>query len=127
MFKKLNTVVLGISTDSIYSHKIFEETSPSGQKINFPLLSDRTQEVSRKYGVLNEKEGFAYRAAFIIDPESTIQAFLVNPQPVGRNIDEILRIIAGLQYHRKTGLGVHAGWEPGEQGIPTGWEYVGKY
>ncbi len=79
------------------------------------------------YGVLNEKEGFAYRAAFIIDPEGRIQGYLVNPQPVGRNIDEIIRIIKALQYHRKTGLGVPAGWKPGDPGIPTGWEYVGKY
>ncbi len=103
------------------------QNSPSGQKINFPLLSDRTQEVSKKYGVLNEKEGFAWRGAFIIDPEGRIQAYLVNPQPVGRNIDEILRIIAALQYNRRTGLAAQAGWKPGDKGIPTGWEYVGKY
>lgn len=103
------------------------QTSPSGQKINFPLLSDRTQKVSKKYGILNEKEGFAYRGTFIIDPEGTIQAWLVNPQPVGRNIDEILRILAALQYNRKTGLAAQAGWEPGDKGIKTGWEYVGKY
>jgi peroxiredoxin (alkyl hydroperoxide reductase subunit C) len=103
------------------------QTSPSGKKINYPLLSDRTQKVSKKYGVLNEKEGFAYRGAFIIDPQGTIQAFLVNPQPVGRNIDELLRIIEGLQFNRKTGKGAPAGWKPGDAGIPMGWEYVGKY
>lgn len=126
-FKALDTVVLAISTDSIYSHKIFTQTSPSGRKINYPLLSDRTQAVSKTYGILNEKEGFAYRATFIVDPEGTIQAWSVNPQPVGRNIDEILRIIEGLQFNRKTGLGAPAGWEPGDQGIKLGWQYVGKY
>jgi len=119
--------VLAISTDSIYSHKIFLQTSPSGQKVNFPVLSDRTQEVSKTYGILREAEGFAYRATFIIDPEGRIQYYGVNPQPVGRNIDEILRIIAGLQYNRATGCGVPAGWMPGEPGIPIGWEFVGKY
>lgn len=103
------------------------QTSPSAKKINYPLLSDRTQEISRKYGVLNEKEGFAYRGAFIIDPNGNIQAYLVNPQPVGRNINEILRIIQGLQYNRRTELGVPANWQPGERGIPVGWDYVGKY
>jgi len=127
MFKKLDTEVLAISTDSIYSHKIFTQTSPSGKKINYPLLSDRTQKVSKRYGILNEKGGFAYRAAFIIDPEGTIQGFLVNPQPVGRNIDELLRIIQGLQFNRKTGLGAPAGWKPGDPGIKMGWEYVGTY
>ncbi|QZY54854.1 redoxin domain-containing protein [Crassaminicella profunda] len=123
----MNTEVLAISTDSIYSHKIFTETSPSGKKINYPLLSDRTQMVTKRYGILNEKGGFAYRGAFIIDPEGTIQGILINPQPVGRNIDEIIRIIQGLQYNRKTGLGVPAGWNPGDPGIKMGWEYVGKY
>ncbi len=96
-------------------------------KINYPLLSDRTQEVSKKYGILNEEGGFTYRAAFIIDPEGTIQGIIINPQPVGRNIHEILRIIAGLQFNRETGRGAQAGWVPGDKGIPIGWEYVGKY
>ncbi len=126
-FHSLNTEVLALSTDSIYSHKIFMQTSPSGRKINFPLMSDRTQMVSKKYGALNEKEGFAYRSAFIINPEGKIMAWLTNPQPVSRNIDEILRIIAALQYNEKTGLAAQAGWQPGDQGIKTGWEYVGKY
>lgn len=126
-FDTLNTKVLAISTDSIYSHKIFKQISPSGQKINYPLLSDRTQKVSKTYGVLNENAGFAYRSAFIIDPEGRIRAWLTNPQPVGRNIDEILRIITGLQYNKETGLAVPAGWEPGNRGIETGWDYVGKY
>lgn len=126
-FRALNAEVLAISTDSIYSHKIFMETSPSGQKINYPLLSDRTQEVSKKYGVLNEEEGFAYRGTFIVDPEGRVQSYLVNPQVVGRNIYEILRIIQGLKYNKKTGLGVPANWKPREKGIPIGWDYVGKY
>lgn len=120
-------MVLGISTDSIYSHKIFQQTSPSGRKINFPLLSDRTQRVSKKYGILNENEGFDWRGAFIIDPEGKIQAWMTNPQPVARNIDEIIRIIMALQFNRRTGRGAQAGWEPGNPGIPLGWDYVGKY
>lgn len=119
--------MLAISTDSIFSHKIFMENSPSGRKINYPVLSDRTHEVSRNYGVLNEKEGFAYRATFIIDPEGTIQSFLLYPQPVGRNVDEILRIIAALQFVRETDMRAPAGWEPGGPGIKADWELVGKY
>lgn len=126
-FQSINTQVLAISTDSIYSHKIFTQTSPSGKKVNYPLLSDRTQKVSKQYGILNEKEDFAYRAAFIIDPQGTIQGFIVNPQPVGRNIDELIRIIKGLQYNRKTGRGIPVGWLPGDPGIPIGWKYIGKY
>lgn len=111
----------------MYSHKIFLETSPSGRKVNFPLLSDRPHEVSKRYGILNEKEGLAYRATFIIDPEGRIQTFLVNPQPVGRNVDEILRIIEALQFSQETGLRAPAGWEPGDPGISADWELVGRY
>lgn len=120
----INTQPLAINTDSIYSHKIFTEISPSGRTINYPLLSDRTQEVSRRYGVLNESTGADYRATFIIDPEGKIQGWLVNGQPVGRNVDEVIQIIQWLQYNRSTGLGIPAGWVPGQQGIPTGWDFV---
>lgn len=126
-FRRLNTVIFGISTDSIYSHKIFTQVSPSGRKINFPLLSDRSQEVSKKYGVLNEKEGFTYRATFIIDPEGIIQAIFINPPSVGRNIDEIIRIVEALQYSEKTNLAIPENWKTGETGIARDWNMVGKY
>lgn len=103
------------------------ETSPSGRTINYPLLSDRTHEVTRRYGVLNEETGAAYRATFIIDPEGRIQSWLVSGQSVGRNVDEVIRLIQALQYNRSTGFGVPAGWIPGDPGISTAWEYVGKY
>lgn len=123
----LNAVVLGISTDSIYSHKVFTEISPSGRKINFPLLSDRTQEVSKKYGVLNREVGATFRYTLIIDPDGVIQVVYGSREPVGRNIDEILRLLEAFQYNKKTGLGVPANWKSGEPGIKTAWEYVGKY
>lgn len=126
-FRRLNTVIFGISTDSIYSHKIFTQLSPSGRKINFPLLSDRSQEVSKKYGVLNQKEGFTYRATYIMDPEGVIQAIFINPPSVGRNIDEIIRIVEALQYSQKTNLAIPANWKSGEPGIERDWNMVGKY
>lgn len=103
------------------------EISPSGRKINYPLLSDRTHKVTKQYGVLNEKTGAAYRATFIIDPEGRIQSYLVSGQSVGRNVNEVIRLIQALQYNRSTGLGVPAGWEPGDPGISTDWNQVGKY
>lgn len=126
-FKALNTAVFGISTDSIYSHKVFTQVSPSGRRVNFPLLSDRSQEVSKKYGVLNEKEGFTYRATFIVDPEGIIQAIFINPQSVGRNINEIIRMIQALQYSKKTNLAIPANWQTGQPGIERDWNMVGKY
>ncbi|AOY78351.1 hypothetical protein BJL90_12180 [Clostridium formicaceticum] len=126
-FNALNTEVLAITTDSVYSTKIMLQTSPSARKVNYPILSDRSLRVSKQYGVLNEDAGFAYRGSFLIDPEGRVQWSIVNPQPVGRSIEETLRIIEGLQYNRATGEGLPPDWQPGSRGIPTGWDYVGKY
>lgn len=126
-FHALNTKVLAISTDSVYSTKIMLQSTPSGKKVNFPILSDRALRVSRAYGVLNEEEGFAFRGSFLIDPEGKVQWSIVNPQPVGRSIEETLRVLAALQYNRATGEGLPPDWHPGDKGIPIGWDYVGRY
>ncbi|MGE5633154.1 MAG: hypothetical protein ACM3TR_18970, partial [Caulobacteraceae bacterium] len=85
-------------------------------------------ECNRIYALyINEKEGHSFRAAFIIDPEGILQTFFINPQPVGRNISDILRIIEALQFIDETGLRVPAGWQPGDPGIKADWELVGKY
>ncbi|MBM6618967.1 redoxin domain-containing protein [Bacillus sp. RD4P76] len=125
-FKEINTEVLGISTDSVYSHKVFTEESSLASKVNYPLVSDRTQNISKAYRVLNERTGAAFRATIIIDPEGTIVSRLVNPLEVGRNVYEILRIIQATQYHRKTGEVVPANWLPGQQGIERNPDYIGR-
>ncbi|PLS01840.1 alkyl hydroperoxide reductase [Neobacillus cucumis] len=124
--KYINTEVLAISTDSVYSHKIFTELSPSVQKVTFPLLSDRTHKISKAYRVLNDKEGAPLRATIIIDPEGKIVTKFVNPMEVGRNAYEILRVIQGIQYARRTQEGVPANWVPGQPGIIRDPNYIGK-
>ncbi|MGC6173977.1 peroxiredoxin [Lacrimispora sp. 38-1] len=126
-FSRLNTIIVGISTDSIYTHKIFNQVTPTGRAINFPLLSDRSHKVSKEYDVLNEKEGFTYRATLIIDTEGVIQAILTNPTNVGRNIDEIIRILEALQYNKQTGLAIPANWQYKEPGIERDWNRIGRY
>jgi NADH-dependent peroxiredoxin subunit C len=122
----LNTDVIAISTDSVYSHKVFTEVSPSASKVQFPLLSDRTHKISKAYRVLNEKTGATFRATIIIDPEGTIVSKFVNPLEVGRNVYEILRVIQGIQYSRRTGEGIPANWVPGNPGIIRDPNYIGK-
>lgn len=92
----------------------------------FPLLSDRTHQISKTYRVLNEKTGATLRATIIINPEGMIVTKLVNPLEVGRNVYEILRIIEGLQYNRRTGKGVPANWVPGQPGISRDPKNIGK-
>lgn len=95
-------------------------------KVQYPLVSDRTQEICRSYRVLNEKAGAALRATIIIDPEGTIVSKLVNPLEVGRNAYEILRLLQAIQYGRKTGEGVPANWLPGQPGIQMNTRMIGR-
>lgn len=125
-FKYLNAEILGISTDSVYSHKVFTEVSKSASKVTFPLLSDRTHEISKAYRVLNPKTGATFRATVIVDPEGKIVSKLVNPLEVGRNVYEILRLLQGIQYGRQTGEGVPANWVPGQPGIIRDPSQIGK-
>lgn len=125
-FKKLGVQVLAISTDSVYAHKVFAEISPSARLVQYPLLSDRSHEISRKYGVLREELGFTFRATFIIAPGGEIKYTCLYPPEVGRNVEEILRVIQGLQFEEATGLGVPAGWQPGDPGIKRDFNLVGS-
>lgn len=125
-FKKLGVQVLAISTDSVYSHKVFAEVSPSARTIQYPLLSDRSHKISRQYGVLREELGFTFRATFIISPRGEIKYACLYPPEVGRNVDEIIRVIEGLQFEEATGLGVPAGWQPGLPGIKRDFRMAGR-
>lgn len=111
-FVELGAEVLGVSTDSVYSHLVWTQL-PRGRggvgRLNYSLASDMTREVSRSYGVLLEEKGFALRGIFIIDPEGVLQYSAVNNVNVGRSSDEILRVLQALQ----TGGFCPADWRPG--------------
>lgn len=100
--------------------------SPSASRIQFPLISDRNQQISRAYRVLDEQAGVAFRATVIVDPDGVIVTKLINPAEVGRNIPEIIRLLQGIQFGRKTGLGVPANWVPGMPGIKRDISLAGK-
>lgn len=109
-FNKLNTEVVGISTDSVHSHKAWVERDwPNG--LNIPLLSDITKDVAYDYGVLLEKEGIALRGTFIIDPEGVVRYGVVSDNNVGRSVHETLRVVKALQ----TGKLCPIDWEEGEK------------
>lgn len=111
-FKKLNAVVLGTSTDSKFSHLAWLQRGDLGA-LQFPLLSDVTKEMATSYGCLDEKEGVALRALYIIDPEGVVQYQVVHNMDVGRNVEETLRVLQALQ----TGALCPLGWRPGERTI----------
>ncbi|WP_373049456.1 peroxiredoxin [Vulgatibacter sp.] len=106
-FKNLNAVVLGASVDSEHSHKAWINNG-LGQ-LNYPLISDFSKEISRKYGALLEDKGFSTRATFLIDPEGTIHYASYNSPNVGRSVAEVIRTLQAAQ----TGERCPAEWKPG--------------
>lgn len=107
-FKKMNAEVVGVSIDSVYSHQAWlKELGDLG----FPLASDITKDLSRDYGILLEDKGISLRGTFIIDPEGNLRYQLIHDLGIGRNVDEIVRVLQALQ----TGELCQAGWKPGEK------------
>ncbi len=123
--RKLGATAVAISTDSVYAHKVFHETSPHASQVQYPLLSDRSGAIARAYGVWGAETGAAFRATFIVDPAGRIRYYSVYPREVGRNVREIVRTLAGIQYGEATGEGVPAGWQPGMPGISRDFDLVG--
>lgn len=112
-FADLGAEILGVSTDSKYSHLAWINTPRDENgigKINYPLGADTTHAVSRDYGVLLEDEGIALRGLFIIDPEGVVRYQVVSDNDIGRSVDETLRVLQALQ----TGGLCPADWKPGQ-------------
>jgi NADH-dependent peroxiredoxin subunit C len=108
--KNIGAEVLAISTDSVHSHQVFKQNTPAIKDIGFPLVSDRTHEISKSYQVLEPTTGAAHRASFFISPNQVIHAKMIYPKAVGRNISEHFRLLQALQYNQETGQGVPANW-----------------
>lgn len=112
-FLDLDCEILGVSTDSVYSHRAWIKTPRDENglgELSFPLAADITKEVSRAYDVLVEEEGIALRGLFLIDPEGVVRYQVVHDLNVGRNVDETLRVLEALQ----SGGLCAANWKPGQ-------------
>ena len=119
-FRKRNTEVVGVSIDSKFSHLawINQARAEGGLGgLNYPLVSDITKSISRDYGVLLENAGVALRGLFLIDKEGTIRHLVVNDLPLGRSVDETLRMIDALTFHEQHGEVCPADWKPGQDTI----------
>ena len=118
-FSSKNTEVLGVSVDSQFSHLAWIQT-PRNQgglgDINYPLVADLKKEIATEYNVLDDAEGVALRGLFIIDPDGVIMHSTINNLPVGRNVDETLRVLQAFQYVQSNPDEVcPANWTPGEK------------
>ena len=118
-FSSKNTEVLGVSVDSQFSHLSWIQTARNQGglgDINYPLVSDLKKEIATAYNVLDDAEGVALRGLFIIDPDGVIMHSTINNLPVGRNVDETLRVLKAFQYVQANPDEVcPANWTPGDK------------
>jgi peroxiredoxin 2/4 len=105
--KASNAEVLSVSVDSVYAHQAWSQGTLG--KMNYPMVSDITQRISRDYGVL-APQGISYRGVFLIDPDGVLRSYMVNDLSVGRNVEEVIRTLQAFQ----TGELCPVGWKPGQ-------------
>lgn len=118
-FKKRNTEVLGVSIDSHFSHLAWRNTDRKQGglgDIAYPLVADLNKKITYDYGVMHEA-GIAFRGLFLIDKDGVVQHQLINNLPLGRNVDEALRMVDALQFHEDNGEVCPANWKSGEDGM----------
>jgi peroxiredoxin (alkyl hydroperoxide reductase subunit C) len=126
-FAQLNTQLIGLSVDGLYSHiawlrTIKEKIEFRGWKnveVKFPLIEDITMEIAKKYGMIqpHESNTKAVRAVFFIDPKGIVRAIIYYPLSLGRNFEELKRVIIGLQTADKYAVALPADWKAGEDVI----------
>ena len=126
-FEKRNTQVVGCSVDSAFCHLAWLNTPKSKggiEGVSYPIVSDLSKSIARNYHVLNEEEGISWRGLFLIDREGVVRHQLVNDLPLGRSVDEALRLLDALIFHEENGEVCPANWKngaktmkPTEQGL----------
>jgi peroxiredoxin (alkyl hydroperoxide reductase subunit C) len=126
-FKSLNCELVGLSIDSIYAHiawlrTIKEKIEYKGMKdveVKFPLIEDITMEVAKRYGMIQPGESStkAVRAVFVVDPKAIVRTIIYYPLSLGRNFDELLRVLVALQTADAFGVATPADWRPGDDVI----------
>lgn len=128
-FEERNTQILGVSVDSKFSHFAWRSTPIEKGgigAIEFPLISDITKEIARDYGVL-VNDAVALRGTFIIDKQGIVRHATLNDLPIGRNVDETLRVVDALQFSEAHGEVCPAGWQKGQAAMRPNASGVAAY
>ncbi len=128
-FKALNTEVIGVSIDSHFTHNAWRNT-PVNQggigPVKYTLAADITHDICKAYDV-ESAGGVAFRGVFIIDQQGVVRSQIINDLPLGRNFDEVLRLVEALQFTEEHGEVCPAGWNKGDKGMNASPEGVAKY
>ena len=128
-FKERGVEVIGVSVDSHFSHIAWKNTAINNGgigQIKYPLVADLTKKIARDYDVLTN-ESVAFRGTFLIDQDFVVRHQVVNDLPLGRSIEEALRMVDALQFHQKHGEVCPAGWNKGKQGMKADAKGVAEY
>jgi len=126
-FKKLDTEVFSVSTDTVFVHKAWQDASDAIKKIKFPMIADPTHALSHMFGVHLEDEGVSLRGTFVVDPDGKIVSMEVNDNSIGRSAKELVRKLQAAQFVAKHGGKVcPASWQPGDDTLEPGLDLVGK-
>lgn len=129
-FNKRNVEVIGVSIDSHFTHNAWRNT-PVNQggigPVGYTLAADMTHEICKGYDVETPDGAVAYRGSFLIDQSGVVRHQVVNDLPLGRNIDEMLRMVDALQFHETHGEVCPAGWHEGEKGMKDTPDGVAAY
>ncbi len=128
-FKSRGVNVIGVSVDSQFSHFAWRETPVNNGgigRIKYPLVADLTKQISRDYDVLFG-ESVALRGSFLIDGKGIVRHSVINDLPLGRNIDEMIRMVDAMQFTDEHGEVCAAGWQKGDEGMTATTEGVAEY
>ena len=129
-FKKRGVEVVGVSIDSEFTHNAWRNTPTENGGIGavkYALAADVKHDIAKAYGIEHPEDGVALRASFLIDKNGVVRHQVVNDLPLGRNIDEMLRMVDALQFHEEHGEVCPAQWEKGKEGMKDSPEGVAKY
>ncbi|PCI27425.1 MAG: peroxidase [SAR324 cluster bacterium] len=128
-FKDKNVEVIGVSVDSHFSHLAWKSTDINNGgigNVQYPLVADLNKTIAREYDVLLD-DSIALRGSFLIDKDGVVQHQVINNLPLGRNIDEMLRMVDALQFTEEHGEVCPAGWNKGKAGMKGSTEGVAEY
>ena len=129
-FQKRGVEVIGVSIDSQFTHNAWRNTAEADGGIGpvkYALVADVKHEICQAYDVEHPEAGVAFRGSFLIDKEGVVRHQVVNDLPLGRNIDEMLRMVDALNFHEEHGEVCPAGWEEGKKGMDASPEGVAAY
>jgi peroxiredoxin (alkyl hydroperoxide reductase subunit C) len=119
-FKERHVEVMGISIDSQFTHNAWRNTSIDAGgigSVGYTLVADTNHSICQAYGVEHPQMGVAFRGSFLIDKSGIVRSQIVNDLPIGRNIDELIRLVDALQFHETHGDVCPAGWKKGDKAM----------